>query len=120
MSKLINPLLSLTAIVLVVALWVQVHFSTSRSDPEANSSPVANLDSAPNSGAEIESYRPLLEHDPPVPDPPADAVRDFETFLDRLKGASETAADSLVLHRDALDRAEQVFRNTVGVPDDMM
>lgn len=105
MRKLINPLLSLFAIVLAGALWV--HHSTSKSD------------SALNSDAQTELYQPTLEHDPPVPDPPAVAVRDFEAFLDRLRAASETNADSLLLHRDALERAEQVFRNSVGVPDDV-
>lgn len=105
MSKLINPLLSLTAILLAVVVWVRLSPS--------------NSDSASNSDAEAESYRPSLEYDPPVPDPPAVAVRDFNAFLDRLHGSSATALDSLVLHRDALARAEQVFRNTVGVPDDV-
>ena len=103
MHKLINPLLSLTAILLAVSLWVH-HF-------------------IPGSGAKTEKselYRPGLEHDPPVPHPPPAAVRDFNTFLDRLREASESSTGSLVLHRDALVRAEQVFHNTVGVPDNVM
>jgi mono/diheme cytochrome c family protein len=118
-SKLINPLLSLTAILLAVVVWVQVNYSTSNSDSAADSESIVKSDFAVKPDAEVESYRPRLEHDPPVPNPPAAGVRDFETFLGRLRETAETAADSLVLHQVALDRAEQVFRETVGVPDDV-
>lgn len=117
MSRLINPLFSLIAILLAVAVWVD--YSTSSSDSASNSDSVANSNSASNLDAKTESYQPRLEHDPPVPDPPATAVRDFQTFLDRLRRTSETAAESLVFHQDALERAEQVFRKSVGVPDDV-
>lgn len=67
MSKLFNPLLSLTAILLAVAVWV--HYSTSSSDT------VAESESASRSDAETESYRPRLEHDPPVPDPQGNCIK---------------------------------------------
>ena len=111
MRKLINPLLSLIAIALAAALWVNYWGS--------NSDSASNSDEGSNADEETESYRPTLEHDPPVPDPPKAAVRDFEAFLDRLLATSENDADSLLLHRDALERAEQVFRNSVGVPQDV-
>ncbi len=69
--------------------------------------------------AALGSYQPSLEHDFPVPQPPAAAVEDFALFLERLREASEESGDSLVLHGSALDRAEQVMRNSAGVPDDI-
>jgi len=72
--------------------------------------------SEPSSG---HGYHPTLNHDPPVPEPPATAVRDFETFLRRLADASDRNIDSLILDGDALDRAEQVLLDSAGVPDDI-
>jgi mono/diheme cytochrome c family protein len=64
-------------------------------------------------------YHPTLDKNPPVPDPPAAAVKDFEQFLKRLDAASERSVDSLILHDDSMDRAEEVLLDTVGVPEDL-
>lgn len=112
MRKLINPFLSVIAILLAVSVWVH-QFKT-------ESGPTAGSDSTAGSDAKTEPYQPRLEHDPPVPDPPAATVSDFNEFLERLREASKSSVDSLVLHGGALERAGQVFSNTVGVPDDVM
>jgi mono/diheme cytochrome c family protein len=109
MRQLINPVLSLIAILLAVSVWVY-QFTTG---PSFIPGPAAKT-------GETELYQPTLEHDPTVPGPPADAVGDFNTFLGRLREASKSSVSSLVLHADGLDRAEQVFRGSVGVPDDVM
>lgn len=66
-----------------------------------------------------QSYQPRLQFDPPVPEPPEWAVRDFDIFLSRLHEACRRSSDSLLLHRDGLKRADEVFRNTAGVPEDV-
>jgi mono/diheme cytochrome c family protein len=65
-----------------------------------------------------DSYQPLLEFDPPPPEPPDWAVRDFQAFLGRLRQAAAGRRDSLLLHREGLERAEAMFRNTAGVLPD--
>jgi len=110
MRKVVILLLPSTAILLAVSIGVH-HFASGSGAPSASDS------SDPPRATEL--YRPRLEHDPPVPLPPAAAVRDFTTFLNRLRAASDRSANSLLLHRDGLDRAEQVFRGTTGVPDDI-
>lgn len=64
-------------------------------------------------------YHPTLGHDPPVPPPPASAVSDFETFLQRLAEASERNVEALILEGDALDHAEQVLLDSAGVPEEI-
>jgi hypothetical protein len=64
-------------------------------------------------------YHPTLDKNPPVPDPPASAVKDFEQFLKRLDAASERSVDSLIFHDDSMDRAEEVLLDTVAVPEDL-
>jgi mono/diheme cytochrome c family protein len=64
-------------------------------------------------------YQPALELDPLPPSPPDWARRDFDAFLARLKQAAKATPESLVLHDAARDRAEQVFRATVAVPQDV-
>ena len=113
MSKLINPLLSVIAILAAVAVFV--HYSISNSG-----SPESSESSSNDSSAEDEqpkTYQPRLEHDPPVPAAPKTAVRDFNMFLERLRKASKNFAESLVLHKDGLQQAERVFRGTAGVPE---
>lgn len=110
MRKLVIVLLSVTSLLLAVSVGVH-HFASGSDAPSGSDSS--------NAPPPAESYRPRLEHDPSVPPPPATAVRDFTAFLDRLREASDRSASSLVLHRDGLDLAEQVFRNTVGVPNDI-
>lgn len=64
-------------------------------------------------------YRPTLRSDPPVPEPPASAVKEFETFLERLEESSDRSVDSMILHDDALERAKTVLLNSAGVPEDI-
>src|SRR5262245_43246174 len=63
-----------------------------------------------------DSYQPRLESDPPPPTPPDWVVRDFDAFLGRLRAARR---ESLLLHRDGLERAEATFRASAGVPADV-
>jgi mono/diheme cytochrome c family protein len=65
------------------------------------------------------SYYPQLELDPVPPAPPEWALRDFDSFLARLHVAAESGDKSLLLHEAGLDRAEEVFRNSAGVPQDL-
>ncbi|HIF30856.1 MAG: c-type cytochrome [Pirellulaceae bacterium] len=109
MRNLVSPLLSITALLIAIAVGV-LHF-TSDSGPNSASN------SSTSQTAEL--YQPALEHDPPTPQPPESAIRDFDTFLDRLREASQNSVTSLVLHKDALVRAEQVFRESAGVPDNV-
>ena len=110
MRKLAVPLLVITSILLAVS--VGMHLSRPGS---SENSTAATANPPPVS----QPYRPALEHDPPVPEPPASMTADFTTFLGRLREASENSASSLVLERDARERAEQVFRSSTGVPDDI-
>jgi mono/diheme cytochrome c family protein len=64
-------------------------------------------------GRRAESYQPRLEADPPPPAPRDAVVRDFNTFLERLRGRRR---DSLLLHDEGLTKAEAAFGNTAGVP----
>jgi mono/diheme cytochrome c family protein len=107
---LVIVLLSSTAILLAISVGAH-HFALGSDDTSVSDSS--------DTLSPAEPYQPRLEHDPPVPPPPAAAVRDFKTFLDRLQVASDRSVSSLVLHRDSLQRAEQVFRGTAGVPDDI-
>lgn len=66
-----------------------------------------------------ERYEPRLEFDPSPPAPPAWALADFESFLTRLHQACDRDVHSLVLSEQGLARAEEVFRNTVGVPPEV-
>jgi mono/diheme cytochrome c family protein len=66
-----------------------------------------------------DSYEPRLEFDPDPPEPPAAVVGDFQTFLGRLSHAA-ARSESLLLHGPARKRAEEVFRNTAGVPQDVI
>ena len=109
MPKLFFPLLSVIAVLIAVSVAV-LHF-TAGSDN--NSVPNVAGDSASD-----KTYQPGLEHDPEVPEPPAETLRDFNTLLQRLNEAAGKSVESLLLHDGALDRAEQVFRGTIGVPDD--
>ena len=110
MRKFAIPLLVIISILLAVSVGMHL----SRSSPSENST--AGTVSPP---PDAEPYRPALEHDPPVPDPPASITADFTTFLARLREASENSASSLVLERDVRERAEQIFRSSSGVPDDI-
>jgi mono/diheme cytochrome c family protein len=110
MRKLAVPLLVITSILLAVSVGMHL----SRPDSSENSTAGAE-----NPPPESKTYRPALEHDPPVPEPPASITADFTTFLGRLREASENSASSLVLERDARERAEQVFRSSTGVPNDI-
>jgi len=110
MRTLAVPLLVITSILLAVS--VGMHLSR----PGSSENSTAATDNPP---PESKPYRPALEHDPPVPEPPASITADFTTFLGRLREASENSASSLVLQRDARERAEQVFRSSTGVPDDI-
>ena len=65
-----------------------------------------------------DAYQPRLESDPPPPAPPDWAVKDFDAFLSRLR-AYAGRRDSLLLHRDHLERAEAAFKGTAGVPADV-
>src|SRR5262245_58900283 len=65
-----------------------------------------------------DSYQPRLESDPPPPTPPEWAVRDFNAFLTRLRAYAQRR-ESLLLHRDHLERAEAAFKGTAGVPADV-
>lgn len=65
-----------------------------------------------------ESYQPRLESDPPPPAPPDWAVRDFDTFVGRLRAVAKRR-ESLLLHHEGLERAEATFRKTAGVPADV-
>ncbi|MEX0978682.1 MAG: cytochrome c [Pirellulales bacterium] len=64
-------------------------------------------------------YQPQLELDPIPPAPPEWARGDFDSFLARLHAATESDGNSLLLHEAGLSRAEEVFRNTAGVPDEL-
>src|SRR5262245_1691416 len=67
-------------------------------------------------GRRVDSYQPRLEVDPPPPAPPEPVVRDFNAFLERLRGSRR---DTLLLHDDGLTKAEAAFQNSAGVPADV-
>ena len=112
MSKQISPILSVIALLVAVAVFV--HYSTSQLDSQESLD--ASSSGSSDANSQNETYQPRLEHDAAVPAPPKTAVRDFDTFLERLRKTSEESAESLVLHKDGLKQAEHVFRGTVGVP----
>ena len=118
MHNLTNSVLSVVAILLAISVWVHPFIAGSPTPPPGGS-PSAPAASPPAAAA-ADRYQPRLEHDPPVSGPPASAVADFDTFLGRLRAKSEDAVDSLLLHRDALERAEEVFVNTAGVLKNVM
>jgi mono/diheme cytochrome c family protein len=65
-----------------------------------------------------DSYQPRLQTDPSPPAPPDWALRDFSAFLQRLRSASKQR-QSLLLHKDGLEKAEAAFKSSAGVPADL-
>src|SRR5262245_55740807 len=65
-----------------------------------------------------DAYQPHSQSDPPPPAPPDWAAGDFSAFLERLRQAAGRR-ESLLLHRDHLERAEAAFKSTAGVPADV-
>jgi mono/diheme cytochrome c family protein len=110
MRTLAIPLLVITSLLLAVSIGLHLFRSGTTpsitpgsADPPATTTP----------------YRPALEHDPPIPQPPENIASEFTTFLGRLKEASADSSSSLVLERDARDHAELLFRSSSGVPEDL-
>ena len=110
MRTLAIPLLVITSLLLAVSIGM--HLSRPGSSDKSSSH-------AASPPPPATPYHPALENDPPVPQPPEKITADFNTFLARLKQASADSPGSLVLEREAREHAEQVFRTSTAVPDDV-